>query len=209
MNVTVLGANGRVGSAVVGMLVEGDHAVIACVRDATRAPAALNDRVRVVVADMLDAASLGPAFEGADAIISAVGGTGLEAPGTVLEEGMRTIVDVARACGVPRILSVAAAGILDAPGGGLRSASPDYPPVFRLISKQHEEVWRILRESTLAWTIVCPPYMPSGERTGIYRVEANRLPDGGRQITTGDVADLLVREMEAGAFVGARVGVAY
>ena len=163
----------------------------------------------MIVGDARDRAAVAATLEGADVAVSTLGGTGLAEPGTMLSEAAENLVAAAHESGVGRIIWVSASGLLDAPGGGLRNEAPDYPPIFHLISKQHVRVWTTLRTSGLDWTIVCPPHMPTGERTGRYRAEANRLPDGGHQITDADVADFLAREIDEAGFRKLRVGVAY
>ena len=50
---------------------------------------------------------------------------------------------------------------------------------FKIISEQ----------SKLEWTIVCPTYLPDGERLGKYRTESNYLPEGGIEISVSDTAE--------------------
>ena len=68
----------------------------------------------------------------------------------------------------------------------------------------------MLAASGLEWTLVCPPNMPTGERTGRYRTRADRLPEGGREISVEDVADFLslVQPGER-RFIATRVGISY
>jgi hypothetical protein len=49
--------------------------------------------------------------------------------------------------------------------------------------------------------------MPDGDATGRARVERDRPPDGGTQVTTGDVAAFVVRVLADGTPLG-RVGIA-
>ena len=50
--------------------------------------------------------------------------------------------------------------------------------------------------------------MLDGAMSGQYRVLAEYIPEGGMQITTGDVAHFMLQELEQGAFVNKRVGIA-
>lgn len=68
LTVAVTGANGFVGSALVGVLAESGHVVRALVRRAETIPGA-SGVVTHVIGDLRDDRALGPALEGADAVI--------------------------------------------------------------------------------------------------------------------------------------------
>lgn len=210
MNISLLGATGRVGRHLTRMLLDGGHAITVLVRDPIRLGADIRDRVDVVIGDARDLAAVCDVVGDADVTVSTLGGTGLEAPGTMLSEASRNLVTALNETPARdvRIIWVAASGILDASDGRLRNEEPDYPIVFRLLTQEHLRIWTTLRQSGIDWTMVCPPHMPSGEPTGVYRVEADRLPVGGRSIIDADVADFIAREIVQPGFVGRRVGLA-
>ena len=72
MRVLVTGATGFVGRSVVTQLLEAGHQVAALTRDRARAGMLPTSGVTVVRGDVLDASSLVPACQGADAIIHLV-----------------------------------------------------------------------------------------------------------------------------------------
>ncbi len=61
--------------------------------------------------------------------------------------------------------------------------------------------------SGLGWTIVRPPRLTDAPRTGAYRVEVDRLPAGGFNISRADQAVFLLDELERGQFLHKIVGV--
>ncbi|MER2259864.1 MAG: NAD(P)H-binding protein, partial [Priestia megaterium] len=67
----------------------------------------------------------------------------------------------------------------------------------------------LLQQSGLDWTIVCPTYLPDGERLGNYRTERDFLPLDGSQISVPDTADFAYRLLQSDEFIKARVGIAY
>ena len=183
------------------------YRVRAAVRDPSRyaGPAG----VEVVQTDVLDARSVRRAVTGAAAVVSALGSDNFRAPGVTLSQGMRNIVAAMKAEGIRRVLAVGGSGVLDAPGGGLRSESPGFPEVFRAITAEHRGTWEALKESGLDWTLVCPPDIVAGERTSRFRELADRMPEGAKSISVEDVAGFLVRELGSPTYVGRRVGMAY
>jgi putative NADH-flavin reductase len=67
----------------------------------------------------------------------------------------------------------------------------------------------MLKQSTLDWTIVCPTYLPDGEREGQYRIERNFLPEGGFKKSVPDTAEFTFRQIKSSDYVQSRVGIAY
>jgi putative NADH-flavin reductase len=209
--VAVLGATGRTGRRVVEFALAAGSGV----RALARRPAALDDlahpALEVIAGDATDAAAVARAIGGADAVVSALGGGTTAAPGSTRSQGVRHAAAALAARGTPdaRLVVVAGGGILDARGGGLRQEQPAFPAVFRLVSAEHRRAWEAVRETPLAWTMVCTGDIVPGERTGCYRVLAEMMPEGGRRISIEDLADFILAELGPGAFVGRRVGLAY
>ena len=67
----------------------------------------------------------------------------------------------------------------------------------------------MLKQSTLEWTIVCPTYLPDGERVGKYRIDRNFLPEGGVEISVPDTAEFTFKQIKASDYIKSRVGIAY
>ena len=207
MRLALLGATGRTGRQLVAQAGAAGHAVRALVRTpGALAPAPALD---VVHGDVLDPAAVDRVVAGADAVLSALGGRGLVDPGVARSAGMRLVVDAMARHGVARVLAVGGGGVLDLPGVGLRSERPGYPEAFRQVTREHHGTWTALRESGLAWTLVCTPDIVDGPPTGTWRALADLMPEGGRRISTGDVARFMLEELDAGAYVRRRVGLAY
>ncbi|UQA59644.1 NAD(P)-dependent oxidoreductase [Polyangium aurulentum] len=207
MKVVVFGATGPTGREVVTQALDAGHAVRAFARN----PAAVGawaPGLEVVQGDVLDPNAVRAAVGGMDAVLSALGtGWNLE-PTTVLSEGTGLILDAMTSLGVKRILCVTSAGLLD---------DPNAPFVFRVFIRRrlrhvHEDLRRLeerLRASDREWTIVRPPRLLDGPRTGRYRIEVDKPVRHGHQINRTDVADFMLRELGARQFVGRAVTIAY
>ena len=206
----VLGATGRTGRRVVAYALADGHRVRALARD----PDALADLVApgltVVAGDAGDPTAVARLVDGAEAVISALGGGTTADPGTTRSDGVRHVAAALAAAGRAdaRVLFVAGGGILDAPGGGLRQEQPGFPAVFRAVSAEHRRAWDAVRATGLAWTAVCTGDIVPGARTGVYRALPDVMPDGGRRIAIENLADFLLAEWRAGQFIRRRVGLA-
>jgi putative NADH-flavin reductase len=207
MHIALFGATGRVGGRLLEYALAEGHTVRALVRD----PAKLAPRagLTILAGDVLDPAAVRETITGTEAVLSGLGGAGLQDPGEAQSQGMRNIVAAMTALGVTRVLGVAGGGILDSPHGGLRHDQPTFPAVFKGVSDRHKAAWTAMRESDLDWTMVCTGDILPGERTGIYRWLDDQLPEGGNRISVEDVAHFLLDEMTARRHVRRRVGLGY
>lgn len=205
--IALFGATGRVGGRFLEYALAAGHTVRALVRD----PAKLAPRPGLDIrkGDVLEPTNVARVIGGVDAVVSGLGGAGLEDPGEAQSQGMRNIVTAMRKHGVQRVLGVAGGGILDAPNGGLRHDQPSFPAVFKHVSDRHRQAWEAMRDSGLEWTMVATGDIVPGERTGIYRTLEDRLPEGARRISVEDVADFLLRELTERKHLRKRVGAGY
>jgi len=198
LRVVVFGASGRVGKAFCEYAAPW-YEVIPIMRPET---------------DVLNEGDVATAVAGADAVCVALGVRGFADSSGSFVDAIKCIVQKSVEAGVSRIVTVALSGILpvDDPtvgGNGLRMDQEDYPQVFLDSSRQHLEAYEAIRDSGLDYTVICPPHMPHGERTGIYRVADESRPDETTKISVEDVADLMLASLDSTAHNMKRVGVSY
>ena len=208
MRIAVFGGTGRVGRRLIEYASQAGHSVRALARDPARLRSEAAES-EAVAGDVSDPAAVLATLDGVEVVLSSLGGAGLANPGTAISQGMRNIVAAMTRSGTRRILAVAGSGVLDDPRGGLRGESPDFPELYRAITREHMATWEALHQSDLEWTLACCPDLVDGKRTHRYRVEANRLPQGGTSISVEDVADFMVEQAGAPSYPRLRVGLAY
>ena len=112
MKLTVFGATGRTGLEMVEQGLAAGHEIRAVVRDSTRlAP----DRagLEVVVADVMDPATIVDAVAGSDAVISTIGTRNGRKPTTVGADTSRSIVEAMHKAGARRLVVVSGTGPFD------------------------------------------------------------------------------------------------
>src|SRR5438445_7467289 len=155
MNLLVLGATGRTGRLVVEQALAAGHTVTALVRSPEKV-ANGNANLRVVTGSATDKSELARALEGADAVISTLGGKG-----SVIEDSSQAIVAAARAAGVSRVV-VLSSWVVE---------QDRMDVVSRLLTgiamgpviKDKNAGEQVLRQSDLEWTIVYPSVLTDGE----------------------------------------------
>ncbi len=209
LNILVLGATGRVGSHVVSLALKDGHQVIALVRT----PSKLNitdenfENLLVKQGNVLNREDIASAMAKADIVISTLNTDGA----STLTDSFPLILQEMKKRKISRIITVGTAGILQSrlTPNLLRYQSSESKRKTTRAAKEHHNVLKILEQSDMEWTIVCPTYLPDGHYTGQYRVERDFLPDGGTEISVADTAEFTYQQIQSTKYLKSRVGIAY
>jgi len=204
MRLSILGATGGTGRALIRQARERGHEVTAFVRSPQKL-GPLADRVTVRQGNPQSVAELRTVLPGHDAVVSALGPPG-PGPTTILRAGARSTVEAMRTVGPRRLIVVSAAVLFDDLGvlGGLLRRT-----LLKNVAEDSAEMERIVMASGLDWTIARPPRLTNGPLTGRYRVENGHLPDRSAlaSISRADVAHFLLSELEHRAHIHHIVGI--
>lgn len=204
MKLAIFGATGRVGSEILKRALEDGHQVTALQRSPKLDK---HPNLETVFGNVREGKDIERVITGADAVFSALGTDKT----TTLTDALPFIIESMERHGINRIITIGTAGILDSrlEEGKLRYQGGDSNRKMTFAAEEHEKAFRLLEQSNLEWTIVCPTYLPDGEAKGGYRVEKDFLPEGGKQISTGDTGEFAYRQLKESTFVRSRVGIAY
>ncbi|MDN3015187.1 NAD(P)H-binding protein [Paenibacillus sp. BSR1-1] len=206
MNICLFGATGRVGSVILENALSNQISVQALVRDLEK----LNmdsGGLKVMTGNVLNEEDIAQTMKGTDIVISALNTGG----NSTLSQSMPLIINNMKREGIKRIITIGTAGILQA-----RSA----PHLYRFQSseskrkstrdaEEHLKAYLLLKASGLDWTVVCPTYLPVGERLGQYRYEKDILPENPSSISIYDTGDFAFQQLFSNKFIGSRVGLTY
>ena len=204
MRLTIVAATGGIGRQILQHAVAAGHDVTAVVRN----PAKITADVHVVQADLSDPdlVTLAAAMEGADAVLSGLGGNS-RADEDVAARGTQAIVTAMKAAGARRIIVVSAAPIGTVPSPGRQHPPKCDPgdgflmrhllgPVIKAVFRGHyadlARMEDVLRDSGLDWTVVRPPRLTNKPATGRYRTAAGQNVRGGALISRADVAGFML-----------------
>lgn len=209
MRIVVLGATGGTGKALVEQALAADHEVVVV----ARRPEALglqHPHLTVLKGDARDAASLTPAFRGAEAIVSCVGVAGLlEArKGTTLySEGTRAICAAMADAGARRLIVVSSSGTEPQENDGWFFKNVLKPLFLEPIYKDMRVMESELRSQDLDWTIVSPPYLTGGPVNPGYRVSDRGNVPNDKDLSRATLAHILLETAVRRLFVHKRVAV--
>jgi putative NADH-flavin reductase len=162
--VTVFGANGRVGSLVVAELLLRGYAVVAFVHNTHQLPA--NDQLQIVQGDIYNMQDVDRAIRGSSAVISALGSWGTPKK-NILTAGMTNIINGMQRQSISKIVSLT--------GADARASGDVLSVVHRVmhlgltivagrVLHDGERHIELLHQSNLDWSVVRSPIM-SSDRT--------------------------------------------
>jgi len=202
MRITVLGATGGVGGEVVKQALGRGWDVTAVVRD----PARLKLPAHVVVAGLREKDKLAAAIEGRDAVISAVGSRD-RGPTTVCADGARAAIEA----GAKRLLVVSASG-LDADGDGVFTRTLVKPLLNAVLKHGYADMRAmeaLVMASAVDWTVVRPPMLLDGPRTGAVESRLDGNVRGSYTIRRADVAAYLLDAVADPTLIRVKVSIAH
>lgn len=201
-SIALLGATGNVGSRLLDEALSRGHQVTALVRD----PARLAPRagLTVVAGDVTDPQAA-RALAGHEVLISSL---------RFADIAPSTLIDFARATGIPRLLIVGGAASLSLPDGSRLFDAPAFPAEYRSEAGAGIATLDALRAvSDLDWVFVSPQMVfGPGTRTGQFRLGDDALlfdAAGDSHISYEDFAVALLDEVERPAQHRARFTVGY
>ena len=171
--ITVFGANGRIGRLVVAALLKSNLTVIAAVHGQHQFDS--NSNLKIVTADIYDPKSVDQAILGSDAVISTLGSWGTKRQ-DVLTAGMANIISSMQRQSISRIISLTGAESR-APGDKLglihRMMHLALGIAAPKILRDGENHIKLLAASDLKWTVVRSPIM-TDRRTGQAKLSFKR-----------------------------------
>lgn len=201
-SIALLGATGNVGSRLLDEALSRGHQVTALVRE----PARLASRadLTVVAGDVKDPQAA-KALSGHDVLISSL---------RFADIAPDTLIDFARATGIPRLLIVGGAASLSLPDGSRLFDAPAFPAEYRSEAGAGIATLDALRGvSDLDWVFVSPQMVfAPGTRTGRFRLGDDTLlfdAAGDSHISYEDFAVALLDEVERPVHHRSRFTVGY
>jgi len=196
MKVVVFGATGGTGRQVVVHALEAGHEVTVIARN-PKAVDIRDEQLGIFQGDVLDLASFSKRIVGQDAVLSALG-VNHRKPTTVYSEGTGNIAIAMQEAGVRRLVSLSSAGLeipADTPWMVRQTIKLVIQPIFKYAYEDMALMEEILRKSGLDWTVVRPPRLTNGQKTGAYRTAINKHLLKAQGITRADLADYMIESV--------------
>lgn len=199
MQITVLGASGRVGRLVVANLLASDYSVRVLIHNAN--PQIEHKNLTVVQGSVTDRAGIENALTGSEVVISCLGSWGKHR-GQVLTDAMQTLIPAMESQGITRLISLTGvAAFLP------NESTTTLDKLNRLFLKtvqpkvlsDGEKHLEVLLACKLNWTALRSPVMTNGTAES-YQL-STKLPAPWVTVTRAGVARALVDQMDDQAYL--------
>ena len=207
MKLVVFGSTGGIGTQVVEQALAAGHTVTAV----ARRPSAItfrHEHFEVVQGDVLAPQTIRGAIAGKDAVVSAVGVRD-RAPTTLYSEGVANMIQAMQSAHVCRLICVSASGLEPGPLWERLIAKPILWAVFKEMYSDLVRMEVVVERGLIDWTILRPPRLTNGPRTGQYQVALNKHLRRILFISRADCADFIVSHLSDPATYCVRVEIAY
>lgn len=198
MKITIFGSSGRTGLPLVHQALEAGHQVTAYLRDPNKL-AIKHPNLRVIQGNINDLSGIEKAVAGQDAVLSTLGAV----PGgakDIMTVAAKNIIAAMQKTGVQRLITLTGAGVAQ-PGDQPKAINNLISFMLRFLAKEVQldaaEHVRLVRASSLDWTIVRVPMLTNAPSSGQLKVGMVGINDGMR-IGRSEVAAFMLKTLETG-----------
>ncbi len=203
MKLLICGATGRTGRELIKQSLERGHRPTAFVRSPEKLNIQ-NKNLIIIKGDVRNPIQLAQAASGTDAVLSALGTSGL-LPTTLLADFTGAICQAMEKDGVRRLVIISAA--LLSKGGGLPADIARYVFRYGLADMRRTEEKLARCNLDFLWTIVRPPRLTNGEMTP-YSVFEGEIASAAISISRRTLAAFMLDVLERGEYIRKAIGVA-
>lgn len=207
MKLVVFGSTGGIGAQVVEQALVAGHMVTAVARQPS-AIALRHEHLEVVQGDVLQPQTIRGAITGKQAVVSAIG-VRHRGPTTLYSEGVANIIRAMQAADVCRLICVSASGLEPGPLWQRVIAKPILWTVLKEMYHDLVRMEAVVEHSQVDWTILRPPALNNGPRTGQYQVALNNHLSRGMSISRADLANYIISHLCDAATYCAKVEIAH
>ncbi|WP_214795043.1 MULTISPECIES: NAD(P)H-binding protein [unclassified Exiguobacterium] len=199
--IALFGGSGRTGERILERLLERGHTV----RLLTRHSIDANSGVIEMIGDATDRETVFETVQSSDIVISALGTDKQD----VLSTFTPLVIEAMKQFNVSRVITVGTAGILQAhESDNYRFQTKESKRSMTTAAEDHARAYELLRDSGLAYTVICPTQLINEPSNGEIIVSKEVLgTKHSGPISRDDVADLVMACLTDDEYVGHRVGI--
>lgn len=198
MKLLLLGATGGTGRQLLSQALDGGHEVTALVRSPEKLSA--EERLCVRTGDATDPEAVEAAVAGQDAVLSTLG---VRSPlgGDLITPSLRALVPAMQEHDVTRLIWLSGLGV-----GQTEKQAPVvlrsvWITLLRRIRRDKAAGEDYLRPTDLDWTLVYPPILSNGPRTGNYRSGEALSVTGVPRISRADIAEFMLGQLDDPGYI--------
>jgi putative NADH-flavin reductase len=193
MKIAIIGATRGIGFEFLNYAVDKGHKVTALVRNPLKL--GIRSDLNIVTGDILDYSSVLKAVTDQDIVCTSIGINITRKPVEVFSKGIKNVIWAMEKEGVENLISVTGIGTGNSKGHGGFLYDKIFNPLFlKTIYEDKDREEKLIRASSLYWTIVRPGFLTNNPMTGKY--QALSKLDGVKcgKISRKDVAHFILEE---------------
>ena len=209
-NILVFGASGGTGLEVVEQALEAGHSVTAILRNPDAFPIR-HEQLRIIQGDVLKPQGYENTFFGMDLVISCLGSRNREAT-TIYSQGVTNIIQAMKKLKMDRIICLSAGGVEIAPNASFIMKFLMKNILQKILKYSFADMLlmeKIVHESGLNWTVIRPPRLLNGDKTGKYRTSINEFIPKMSSLTRSDLADYILHHLDDEKTYKSKVEISY
>ena len=210
MKVFLFGATGGTGKEILLKLLEGKHQVLALARNPDVLDIADNN-LKKIKGSIYNPETYIDELSKCDLVISALGTGTSRKPTEIYSKGGQQIITAMQKTNVKRLITLTA-GAFDPTDPATQNFIVKYivQPLFKNIYSDMQK-WETILENnkSIDWTIIRPSRLLNGKAKCNYRVQVDHCPKGGSKINRSDLADFIVKQINANQHIHQKVAIAY
>jgi len=186
MRLAVFGGTGNTGRHLIEHALRNGHEVTALAGNAGKLPA--HPHLHAIAGDVRDERPVREVVAGAHAVLSVLGERGPTT--TVCADGIRSILHAMHALSVHRLIALSSHGVAESRHSNLyvRLAWK----LMKGVMQDKERMESLIRGSNTNWTVVRPPRITNGPRTGDLRSGTALRLGGMAKISFADLASFML-----------------
>jgi len=206
-NIIVFGASGGTGLEVVEQALEAGHHVTVLLRHPDKF-SIRHEQLRVIQGDVLQPQT----YENLFFVVISCLGTRNREPTTVYSEGMMNILTGMQKVDVTRIICLSAGAVVVPPNATFVMKFVIKYILQRLFKYSYADMLKmetVLKHSELNWTVIRPPRLLNGDKTGIYRTIINDYLPNMSSLKRADLAHYIIHHLDDEKTFKNRVEISY
>jgi putative NADH-flavin reductase len=208
--ITVLGANGGIGSQVVSLALQGGYRVTAIVRNLDSLKTK-HENLTVAKGDILQPETFLKHIINKDVVISTIGSSSLKET-ALYSQGAINLLRAMEETGTRRCYFISASGIEVNPSHNVFVRFATQFILQKILKNMYADLREMeikIKQSDLDWTIVRPPRLIDAPSTGQYRLATNKFLNNGLSIARADIAHFMLSNIDNTSIFRSVVEVAY
>jgi putative NADH-flavin reductase len=194
--IIVFGATGGTGKLVTEQALQAGYQVTVIVRNLL-AFTIQHQNLEIIKGDVFRLTTFENALKDKDVVVSCLGIQKRE-PTTVYSDGVTNIIKAMQTNNVNRIICLSAGAVIVPPKGSMMTKffiKNILQRIFKYLYADMLVMEKILKTTSLNYTIVRPPWLKDTKYTGIYRTSINEHLDNPTKIARADLADFIVNHL--------------